>query len=91
MVDGTFTSTAQSDEQHCAKMKTVFYKENEGEWAKAWEHFDAVKKGDLLIQYKDGRKITAQEDGFLILPKNFATIGGEWIYFGVSSDFPCST
>ncbi len=90
MITGHYAHQKKSNQQHCAKMKKVFYKEAEGEWIKQWKHFDHVKQGEILIKYKDGTTITADEDGFLILPKDFATIGGEWIYFGVESEFPCN-
>ena len=65
------------------KMKTVFYKEREGEWAKSWKHYDEVKAGEVMAKYADGEEIVAPEDGFIVLPKAAPVLGGEWFYFGV--------
>ena len=77
-----------SDDNRVVKMKKVFYKESEGAWAKPWKHYDEVKAGEVLAEYENGDKIIAEEDGYAILPKSSAKIGGEWIYFGTAEDFP---
>lgn len=81
-------SNDNQPEMRCVKMQTVFYKEHEGQWTKAWKHYDAVSEGEVLAEYDNGEKITAPEDGFIVLPKAHAKIGGEWFYFGIGTDFP---
>lgn len=74
--------------QICIKMRKVFYKEQAGELTRAWQHLDAVKKDEVLARFEDGSEILAEQDGYVILPKNAAAVGGEWFYLGVASDFP---
>ncbi len=76
------------DDYRCVHMKLAFYKEKAGKLAKQWKHYDSVKKGQVLAEYEDDKKIVAPEDGYIILPKLDAEIGKEWFFFGVGSEFP---
>lgn len=71
-----------------AKMEKVFFKEKAGQTSQQWKHYDSVSKGQVLAEYDDGEKITAPDDGMIILPKLHAQIGGEWFYFGRKTDCP---
>jgi predicted deacylase len=83
-----FEPTEDSEKQRCLKMKNVYYKEQEGNFAKSWRHFDEIKKDEEIASFADGRVIKAPEDGCIVLPKENAKIGEEWVYFGIKTDFP---
>ena len=80
---GTQTDFAEGKERRTVVMKTVHYKRRAGQFAKDWRHFDAVEAGELLAVYEDGEEIRAAESGYVVLPKAFSDVGGEWFYFGV--------
>jgi len=77
---------SQGPEQ-VVRMTDVFYKEDEGRFAKPWKNMDFVKKGELLATFNSGKQIQAPEDGFVIMPVEHEKIGEEWFHFGVKSDF----
>ena len=81
-------TTPPSATQTCAKMQSVVIKEKPGQFAKPWVHFDAIKKGDAIIQYDDGTQAVADDDCFLVLPKNDVPVGTECVYLGVATAFP---
>ena len=81
-------SKKQIKDHSFAKMQTVFFKEKEGKAIRHWKHYDQVNKGDILAEYSDGETIMAPENGYIILPKMHAEIGGEWFYFGVKTQCP---
>lgn len=67
------------------QMTSVVTKTRDGSFAKKWQHLDPVKKGDVVINYADGKTLTAPEDGVVIMPNPKALDGSEWIYFGVAA------
>ncbi len=83
-----YDDPTEAEPHRFSKMQTVFFKEKPGEVAQAWRHYDVVKKGQKLAQYKVGDRIEARADGMVILPKLGADVGGEWFYFGVTTDCP---
>lgn len=74
--------------QHCVRMQKVFYKEKPGELTQQWKNFDQVNAGECLIRYNDGTTVSAEQAGYLILPKSFAKEHQEWVYFGTRANFP---
>lgn len=82
------TTQAPPETQVSVKMRKVFYKEKPGELARPWQHLDSVKKGEVLATFEDGSQIVSEQDGYVILPKRTAQVGGEWFYLGVPSAFP---
>ena len=86
MIDPVFPKAPQPT--HFVKMKDVFFKEKEGEFAKPWKHYDSIMAGEVIGVYTDGDTVTAPYDGVLILPKSFSEVGKEWFYFGVKTDCP---
>lgn len=85
MIAGDKTSVSN---QRFVQMSSVYMKAEEGQPAQPWKHYDAVTAGQLLATYESGETITAPEDGYIILPKLHADIGGEWFYFGVETSCP---
>ncbi|MEJ2741901.1 MAG: hypothetical protein P8176_05305 [Gammaproteobacteria bacterium] len=47
-----------------------------------------MRTGEPRVLFDDGEHLLAEEDGFIVLPKPTADLGGEWFYFGVKSAFP---
>ncbi len=80
-----------NNQQYCVRMSKVFYKEKPGSWTKTWQNFDKIEKGEDFIVYDDGTKICADQSGYLILPKSFAEVGQDWVYFGTDDGFPSDT
>ena len=64
------------------RMKSVFRREAGASFAKPWQHFDAVAKGEPMAVLASGETIAAPEAGFIVLPKDKAAPGEEWFYFG---------
>lgn len=89
-IDTEFMPFADDIPEQCIRMQTVFLKEKEGQFAKPWKNCDFVNEGDVIAEYEDGEKLTAPEDGYIILPKSSTDhpTGAEWFYFGVETDFP---
>ncbi|HBF06850.1 MAG TPA: hypothetical protein DHW71_07440 [Gammaproteobacteria bacterium] len=79
---------AEPVDQRFVKMHSVFMKEEEGEFAQPWKHYDEVSEGQLLATYASGKEVRAPQAGFIVLPKTHATVGTEWIFFGVGTDCP---
>lgn len=79
---------AAPQQQRFVCMQSVYKQERAGQLVKPWQHYDAVKSGEVIARYNDGEEITAPEDGFLVLPKLHAAVGDEWFYFGVATDCP---
>lgn len=73
--------------EQAVRMTEVFYKEEEGRFAKPWRNMSPVKKGELLAIFNSGKQIHAPEDGFVVMPVEHEKIGEEWFHFGVKSDF----
>ena len=48
---------------------------------------DSIRKGEDVAVYEDGEKLTAGEDGFIVLPNKNAAKNDEWFFFGVREDF----
>lgn len=71
-----------------AKMKNVFFKEKEGKVTRFFEHYSKVRKGEVLAEYVDGETINAPGNGYIILPKMKAEVGGEWFYFAEETECP---
>ncbi len=80
--------TPPADHQRFVQMRSVFFKQKEGNTTHPWKHYDTVAKNDVLATYADGDTIIAPEDGVIILPKLQAEVGGEWFYFGVETACP---
>ncbi len=70
------------------RLTRVVYREREGAFARAWNNFDPIKKGEVLARYTDGAELTAPEDGFMLMPFAGAELGGEWYYLAVEAFIP---
>lgn len=82
------SEAVNTSEQVCIQMCQVYYKTLPGTFEKPWQHLDPVKKGDTLATFEDGSTLTADRDGYVILPKESSAVGGEWFYLGEPSGFP---
>lgn len=66
------------------RLTSVVYRERDGAFARPWNNFDLVRKGQVVARFADGVELTANEDGFLIMPFEAAPIGDEWYYLAVA-------
>lgn len=64
-------------------MKGFIIKKEAGSLLKNYKHLDKITKGEKIAQYENGEILTAEENGYILLPNHTATIGSEWYYFGV--------
>lgn len=67
------------------RMATILTKDKPGKFARDWQHLSAFRAGDTIINYDDGSIYTASFDGVVILPKQNASLNGEWLYLGQDS------
>lgn len=65
-------------------MEQVFYRDTGGELARNWQNFERITAG-TLIAHSPGRKIVADKDCVIIMPKAAAAEGEEWFYLGRES------
>ena len=77
-----------SGAQRFVQMKSVYRREAGAEFARPWQHFDAVTKGEAMANLAGGGVLAAPEDGFIVLPKESADTGGEWFFFGTRMTLP---
>jgi predicted deacylase len=87
-LNSSLSQKVSSEEQVCIRMSKVYYKEQEGQFTRPWQHLDAVTQGETLAKWADGSTLTADRDGFIVLPKDNSPVGSEWFYLGESSPFP---
>lgn len=66
----------------CSRMTHVVVCDKDGRFVQSWRNFDEITEGAPVIAYEDGSVLKAPQDGYIILPRNHATKGEEWIYFG---------
>ena len=64
-------------------MKSFVIKNREGKLLKQYKHLDRVYKGEDIAKYDDGEVLSAEDDGYILLPNLLCEIGAEWFYFGV--------
>ena len=74
--------------RRCVRMQSVYRRETGAELAKPWRHFDEVAKGEPMARLTGGGIIAAPEDGYIVLPKALADVGGEWFFFGTKTTLP---
>ena len=63
-------------------LKNYITKTNSGRLSRNFKHLDPVKSGEVLAIYDNGQTITADFDGYMIMPNPDAKIGDEWFYLG---------
>ncbi len=63
------------------RLLDIVSKASSGSMTRDWKHLDAVKSGDVIATYDNGTKLTAPDDGVVVLPDPAAAIGHEWFYF----------
>ena len=64
-------------------LKEVIVKKRAGNLQKNYKHLDKVAKGEIIGLYDDGEKVTADNDGFILIPNHDAADGTEWFYLAV--------
>lgn len=67
------------------RLTQVVRREREGAFARPWENFDRVAKGEAVARYADGVELLAEADAFVIMPYAAAALGEEWYYLAVES------
>ena len=72
--------------------KKAYVKKAEGRMLSPdWHHLMPVKEGTVIAQYDHGEKLVIPQDGYLLLPAHYATVGDEWFYFGRLENTPTTT
>jgi uncharacterized protein len=66
-------------------VKVVDRHHADDQFAKVWQSFDRVKKGELIATRASGEAVLAPDDGALVFPNRNAPTGNEWFYFAVDS------
>ena len=56
-----------------------------GRFAREWASFDRLSRGDLIGMRKDGTRVLAEEDGYIVFPNPLAQAGQEWFYLARTS------
>lgn len=56
------------------------------EFARAWQSFDAIQRGELIGTRGDGARVVAPFDGFIVFPSPTAPVATEWFYLAKQSD-----
>ena len=59
--------------------------DKEDAFAREWSSFDRLNKGDLIGTRKDGSKVFAEGDGYIVFPNPAAMAGQEWFYLAKAS------
>ena len=59
--------------------------DKEDAFDREWSSFDRLNKGDLIGTRKDGSKVSAEEDGYIVFPNPAAMAGQEWFYLAKTS------
>lgn len=57
-----------------------------GEFVQDWTSFAPIAKGAPIAKMHDGTTLTAEYDGFLIMPDKFADINTNWFYIGIEEE-----
>ena len=79
---GLVAGAVLSVKTRCVVVRRVFYRTDEGIWARDWKHLDAVQSGTLLATRANGEELRAPYDGFVILPDRYSQLDQEWFYLG---------
>lgn len=78
MIDGE--KILQKNQQF-VNIEKIFYRPKDARFAKNWKNFDPVEAGEI-IGFSGEIPFVCEEDGCIILPKNYGKEGDEWFYFG---------
>lgn len=73
-------------EQYSIKLESVQFKTKDGDFSKDWINMDSVREGEEIAVFGNGEKLTAPQDGFIVLPNKNASINDEWFFFGGRED-----
>ncbi|MEJ0061750.1 MAG: succinylglutamate desuccinylase/aspartoacylase family protein [Alphaproteobacteria bacterium] len=64
-------------------MKLVFYRDDDGKFAKPWKHLERVGPGELIATCANGEEFRAPaQGGVIVLPHAETPLGQEWFYLG---------
>lgn len=67
-------------------MKKIFQRDSaEDTFTRSWNHLDVVPKNTVIAKRASGEKIIASHDSYILFPKDYAVVGGEWFYLGSAS------
>lgn len=65
------------------RMQRTVIARQEGRLTRPYVNFSPVCEGEIIGTYADGTQEIAGQDGFIVLPKEKASIGQEWFYFAL--------
>ena len=72
----------------CIRLEEVVFRDRAGDFTKDRLNFEKVKAREKIITYEDGSDFCLPQDGYLVMPKRDASIGTEWLYWGVEKQPP---
>ncbi|MBM3344995.1 MAG: succinylglutamate desuccinylase [Betaproteobacteria bacterium] len=68
------------------RLHEVVDKSDDGDvFARDWSSFDRLKRGDHIGTRKDGTRVVAEQDGYIVFPNPPAQAGQEWFYLAKAS------
>ncbi len=63
-------------------MTEVLYRKDMGaRFTKTWQNFDKITEGEVIGTCPEYGEVKAPYDGYMIMPKDTAPVGEEWLYF----------
>lgn len=81
---GLLDGTAVLHDPLLIRMERVFFRTSDHDrFAKDWKHLEQVQKGEALFVNADGSETVAPFNAYIIMPKETAATGEEWLYLGV--------
>lgn len=78
---GLMQAPMPTNEPAYITLREIHFKKMEGKFPRRWENFSPVTAGEPLATYQDGSVLNAPADGYILLPKEDAEIGEDWLYF----------
>ncbi len=82
LIDGSVTTTPPT----IIKMERVYFKKSDDQrFLRDWKHLQPVNKGEALFTDETGSEVVSPLDGYVIMPKEIAKVGEEWMYLGRAS------
>ena len=78
------TSSVSKTPLSTISMKSVVYKERDGQLTRPFQNFEPIKKDEVLAKYDNGLEVKSPLKGYIVLPdpRPDMPVGEEWLYVG---------
>jgi len=80
MIEKENNEKAKEENTIAHMYKIVFKTEEQGEFVQDWKHMDPVSANQIIAKLENGTELTAEQDGYIVIPFPEATVGEEWFY-----------